>query len=51
MLDAKERFLVALWLRRYVTWCARCRREPQADGGGGAVAALAHSVADAGIAC
>ena len=23
VLDAEERFLVLLWLRRYVTWCAR----------------------------
>jgi len=31
-LDATERYLVALWLRRYVTWCARTRRYDRVDG-------------------
>ena len=31
-LDERERFLVALFLRRYVTWCVRCRRSDSANG-------------------
>jgi len=30
--DACERFLLAVFLRRYVTWCARKRRMAQAEG-------------------
>ena len=30
--DQLERFLVLLFLRRYVTWCARCRRFAQMNG-------------------
>ena len=30
--DQIERFLVLLFLRRYVTWCARCRRFAQMEG-------------------
>src|SRR5262249_38967168 len=31
-IDALERFLVLLFLRRYVTWCARTRRFAQMQG-------------------
>ena len=31
VLDAEERFLVLLWLRRYVTWCARTRHVDRAE--------------------
>jgi len=30
-LTARERFLVALFLRRYITWCARSGRQTQAQ--------------------
>ena len=32
MIDACERFLAALFLRRYITWCARARRFDRIDG-------------------
>jgi len=31
-IDATERFLLRLFLRRYVTWCARRRRFAQMQG-------------------
>jgi hypothetical protein len=31
-IDATERFLVHLFLRRYITWCARRRRFAQMQG-------------------
>ena len=30
--DGLEGFLVLLFLRRYLTWCARCRRFAQMEG-------------------